>query len=782
MLKSLVDGFASAEGFMPHGMCYLWRPDVLALHVGSDAMISIAYMTISLTLVHFVRKRTDLQFTWIFRCFAFFIVACGTTHLMEIWTIWYPTYWISGAIKAVTAVASASTAILLLTLIPLALRLPSPSALRSANVDLEREIGERLRAEEDLRRANATLEGRVKELTEPLAALNQTLVQENDRLAMAADAAGLAFWNFDIAADDLRWDERMYRLHGVSPIAGVPPWSSWVESLHPDDRVRCKQQMEDLIHRGRLQDTEYRVTHTDGTVRHLRAVSRVARDADGRPTRGFGVIFDVTERKRADDQFRLAVEAAPTGMLMVDTAGKIVHVNSKVEKLFGYRHDELVGQFVEVLVPERFRGHHPAFRKGFFGNPVIRAMGDGRELHGLRRDGSEMPIEIGLNPLTTAEGDFVLSSIVDITERKRATEQFRLALEAAPVGMLLMNATGSIVLVNAQIENLFGYARAELLGQKIEILVPERFRALHPEFREGFRRAPRTRAMGAGSVLFGLRKDGTEVPVEISLNPLQTMDGDFVLGSVTDLSQRQEIDRLRTDFISTVSHELRTPLTSISGSLGLLQADAMGVLPKEAAAMVRIAYQNCGRLVRIINDILDFGKLDAGKLAFQIADISLTDLIHQSIEAHSAYAEKYQVRFLLDVGSADDRVMTDPNRLMQVVANLLSNAAKFSPPGADVRIRVLSDVATMRIEVEDAGPGIPLEFRGRIFEKFAQADASPARRFEGTGLGLSIARKIVEAMGGTIGFSSLVGRGSIFHVVVPRTQTTSADTASVKLS
>jgi CheY-like chemotaxis protein len=195
----------------------------------------------------------------------------------------------------------------------------------------------------------------------------------------------------------------------------------------------------------------------------------------------------------------------------------------------------------------------------------------------------------------------------------------------------------------------------------------------------------------------------------------------------------------------------------------------MGSLSEKAATMVRIAYKNSERLARIINDILDIGKLEAGQLTLQLVSIPLSELLRQALEINSAYAEKYQVRFLMDGGPENDRVMADPYRLMQVVTNLLANAAKFSPPGADVLMRLLPGAATLRIEVEDSGPGIPEAFQAHIFEKFAQADASPTRRFEGTGLGLSIARKLIEAMGGSIGFTTVVGRGTIFHLELPRT-------------
>lgn len=649
-----VEQFLSGQNFMPHGMCYLWRPGVLALHIISDGFIALAYFAIPLVLLHFIRKRTDVRFNGVFLCFAIFIVACGATHLMEILTIWYPTYWLSGSIKATTALASVATAILLIKFLPDALRLPSPSALRTANSALEREIAERIQAEQDLQRANETLEGRIADRTAQLEALNRTLVADNARFAIAADAAALGYWNLDLSTQTLQWDARMFRLYGRTQQEAAEPSSIWPDSLHAEDRERCVQEVVAALNGESVYNTEFRVTHPDGTIRHLRGAAQITRGEDGKAIRMFGVNFDITDLKHAGEQFRLAIEAAPTGML-------------------------------------------------------------------------------------------------------------------------LMSATGAIVLVNAQIESLFGYSRAELLGQQIETLVPERFRLHHPGFRTEFLAAPKSRPMGAGRDLYGLRKDGSEVPIEIGLNPLVTAEGVFVLSSIIDLTQRREIDRMRNDFVSTVSHELRTPLTSINGSLGLLQSGALGVLPDGAASMVQIAYKNSGRLVRIINDILDIGKIEAGELTLQMITVSLAELVRQSIEENSGYAEKYGVRFQFEDDSSNAQVMADPDRLMQVMTNLLSNAAKFSPRGADVRIRVSVRATTLRVEVEDFGSGIPETFKDRIFEQFAQADASAARHVEGTGLGLSIARKLIEAMHGSIGYSTVVGLGTIFFLDLRRMDISSAE-------
>jgi PAS domain S-box-containing protein len=256
-------------------------------------------------------------------------------------------------------------------------------------------------------------------------------------------------------------------------------------------------------------------------------------------------IIDITERKRAEERFRLVVEASPSAMIMVNAAGLVTLVNTQTEQLFGYARSELLNQPMEMLVPERYRGAHPGHRASFFQTPSTRSMGMGRELYGLHKDGSEIPIEIGLNPINTDEGAFVLASIIDITERKRADERFRLIIERAPYGKVLVDQQGKITLVNAEIEKCFGYTREELLGQPIEMLVPQRFHAHHAAYRNNFIARPTARAMGIGRELYGLRKDGSEFPVEIGLNPLDTEQGPMVLGTILDITQRRQTEDAR---------------------------------------------------------------------------------------------------------------------------------------------------------------------------------------------------------------------------------------------
>lgn len=275
--------------------------------------------------------------------------------------------------------------------------------------------------------------------------------------------------------------------------------------------------------------------------------------------------------------FQSAFEAAPVGMLIVDARGAIVEANRQLEVLLGYERGTLVGQSLELLV-DGPADQHRAHRERFFKNVEARPMGFGRDLYGRHKEGHRVPVEIGLNPLTTPEGVFVLATVVDLTERKRADEQFRLAIEAAPNGMLLVDERGAIVLVNRQIEVLFGYSRTELIGRSVDTLVPARFRPTHPDKRTGFMRAPTARPMGAGRELFALRKDGTEMPVEIGLSPIRTAAGHFVLSSIVDITERMESqDKLQTSLrekeilLRELHHRAKNNLQLIASLLDLAQ-------------------------------------------------------------------------------------------------------------------------------------------------------------------------------------------------------------------
>jgi PAS domain S-box-containing protein len=354
-----------------------------------------------------------------------------------------------------------------------------------------------------------------------------------------------------------------------------------------------------------------------------------------------------------------------------------------------------------------------------------------------------------------------------IADQGLAEQMFKLAVEACPSGMVMIDGDGIMVMVNTEIENQFGYTREELLGQPVDMLVPERMRAQHARHRHQFTPKPEARRMGVGRDLFGLRKDGTEFPVEVGLNPVHAGEHLLVLGVIVDISQRKHIERMKEEFVATVSHELRTPLTSIAGSLGLLAGQWSGKLPESAARLLTIAHKNSQRLVRLINDILDIEKIESGRVVFNFSKVALRDTARQAIEDNRGFASGFGVDVRLDTASVAADVYADPDRLVQVITNLLSNAIKFSPPGAEVLVAVEKNGDAFRISVRDHGAGIPEEFKSRIFEKFAQADGTDSRQKGGTGLGLSIVKQIVERLSGTIGFHEAPAGGTVFYVDLP---------------
>ena len=327
------------------------------------------------------------------------------------------------------------------------------------------------------------------------------------------------------------------------------------------------------------------------------------------------------------------------------------------------------------------------------------------------------------------------------------------------IGIMQGDFSGQILEANEVLLNLLGVERAQMALHGLnwlKLTAPE----YHLPYQEALAQLEKSGQSSSFEVEL-INGEAAQIPVMVGLAKLEGSQTEWV-GFVLDLTRQRESDRIKSDFISMVSHELRTPLTSIHGSLGLLNSGAIGELPANATTLVQIAFKNSKRLGVLVNDLLDMEKLASGKMVLVQERVDLVALARSSIEANLPYAQPLQVQLRLAEHPDAAWIIGDSNRLLQVFANLLSNAAKFSSPGAVVEIRIREQGAAFRVEVIDHGSGIPEGFRDRIFKKFAQADDGDTRRQGGTGLGLNITQSLVEKMGGKIGFDSEVGVGTVF--------------------
>ncbi|MBO1114241.1 CHASE3 domain-containing protein [Bordetella petrii] len=329
-------------------------------------------------------------------------------------------------------------------------------------------------------------------------------------------------------------------------------------------------------------------------------------------------------------------------------------------------------------------------------------------------------------------------------------------------GILTIRRNGMIEDINPAALQMFGYADADASNIHISRLLADEFSS------PGNSEASLHIHAGIGGVheSAGQRQDGTRFPIDLALYELALFNQTLLVATVRDATERKRLDQIKNEFIATVSHELRTPLTSISGALQLLEAGAGGGLPEKAMHLAKIAHSNSNRLVRLVNDILDIQKIEAGLIHFDLRPQPLDAIAHLAIEANQGFAERYGVTLEAQLHSTNLIVLVDADRLNQVLTNLISNAVKFSPEGGVVTLAVQKRDSVAQLAVSDHGPGIPAEFQERIYHKFAQADASDQRRKGGTGLGLSITRQLVTQMNGRISFTTGPS-GTVFTVEIP---------------
>jgi PAS domain S-box-containing protein len=620
--------------------------------------------------------------------------------------------------------------------------------------------------------------------------LSNELQASEKRLSLAAAAGRLALWEWDMDSNRLWMSSEGRWLYGLETSEALS-FQQFAATLHPDDRPAMKQAIHAAVHGPEPYSAEYRVLLPDGSVRWIAAVGQIEQGA--RLLRG--VSLDVTERKLAEEEmkrskeFRKAVlDSMAAHIAVLDQDGVIVAVNARWKE-FAQEHalennspdDFGIGvNYLEVC--RRSLGKDSESAMTAYNG--IQAVLAGKSESFSMEYPCELPQKIHWFSLIAtrmgSDGKSVVISHLDITERKQAEERFRRVVEAAPNAMVMVDSRGRIALVNKQAESVFGYTREELIGAPIETLIPSRLGGHHAEVREGYQADPTARVMGAGRDLFGQRKDGSEVAVEIGLNPIDMPEGQYVLASIIDITsrrqgelesarQQQELAHLSRisilgELAGTLAHELNQPLAAI---LGNAQVGSAGLRAGQADLV---------ELAAILDDIADDAKRAGGIIhgmrAMFLKDAStepqrldLNEIVTQVLRL--LHSEIVSRRVKLQVDLAPDLPPANAVRveIQQILINLVINALdamKGTPNGNRLEITTaLLKAGRVQITVRDGGPGIAPDMVERIFEPFVSTKQS------GLGLGLAISRNIAQRFRGDLRAENHPEGGAIFHLVLP---------------
>ena len=628
---------------------------------------------------------------------------------------------------------------------------------------------------------------RTAQLARQLQKSEAELRESEARINLATNAANLGLWVWNIRDDELWVTERWRRLFGFAESEPVN-FGQLLQVVHSKDRERLKQTVEDMLEHGGggERESEYRITRPDGSTRWIAGYGGVELDERGKPAFARGVSRDITKRKIAEEElresearFRTVADAAPV-LIWMSGPDKLCTFFNKGWLDFTGRslEQELGNGWAEGVHSDDLEHCLEIYGSSFDARQPFTM-----EYRLRRSDGEYRWVLDSGTPHFASDGAFLgyIGSCIDITERKRAEEKFRIVLDAAPNAMIMVDSAGVISFANASAGTVFGYSLNELIGRPIETLIPERFRDRHAGYREGFLSEPSHRAMGAGRDLFGRRKDGSEFPVEVGLNPIHTTEGLLVLASVIDITarkqaelehQRQNMELARVgrvavmgELAASLAHEVNNPVGAIvanaSAGQRLIAAGKIGT--EELTELLADIVADGRRAGEVIQGIRNMVRKGEARRSL----IPIGDTIRQLLRIVHADAIGREVKMTAKVGPDTGQVWGDPVQLLQVLLNLALNAVEamsaVRPDARRLFIRAGRDGnGDILVSVRDSGPGFPSGMAEQLFEPFFSTKS------DGTGMGLAISRSIIEAHGGTLSGENCDGGGACFTVRLPQ--------------
>lgn len=759
--SGLIDELCSTE-FMPHGHCYMWLPEILWLHVGSDALVAMSYFTIPICLVVLVRKKKGLKFRGAFWLFSLFILFCGLTHLLEIYSVWHGAYRLTGLVKLATGLASLTTAVYLVRMVPTLSKLPLRQEFQAVETRLsEQEVlfeailsggMEAFVTVEPIQIEEAVgydfLLGDFNEIAAREMRSNglEARGQSIGAVFSFADAVGLA----EMLAGSLETGAAHHSEIAFDDENGAPRWISFK-----------------IVPAG----SRLAVFFMDTTKDRL-SEKQIQQDLEDR------VSTILNQRDANEARAQAAMSAATHGILVVDGKGLIVQCNTQLLQFFGYEEVELIGRSVESLVPQSARSRHVGHMDHYQAHPSRRPMGETMQsLSGLRKDGTTFPVEIGLNPFETPEGKFVCASVLDISERLQAQAD----LEASELRLQQATNGGNVGIWHwsdvTRDEQFWSSKMYELIGyepHEIESTFESFKNLLHPDDLKATLLAVKN-SFGDGSVFERDYRLLTKNNGYRWFYAAGTLSRDkrtgktLLVGSIQDIQRRKdheaeikEVNEIlesknkeMEEMTYAVSHDLKAPLISIQGLANLLLVGGYSLSDETRGILERVD-KSAKHMQLMINDMLKMSRVGSSKEEFENVDTGQLAAEVREIFEGEIKSRQCEVRLAAELPS----VWASKSLLRQALQNLVANALKYGCSNEDPSIEVYSRSGrdTLDIVVQDNGRGIPENSHSSVFKLFHRLDSNA----EGSGIGLAIVSKIMANLDGTAFVEKHDGTGARF--------------------